>query len=109
RCSSFSPCRPCSPPPALLPYTTLFRSIAGFPLRVGTGEDPSRHGKTKERLRRLLAQDPHVEVAELAARFDAEPLGEHRAASSATDRKSTRLNSSHVSNSYAVFCVKKKR
>src|SRR5699024_12045394 len=26
-----------------------------------------------------------------------------------TDRKSTRLNSSHVSNSYAVFCLKKKR
>src|SRR5439155_12273650 len=26
-----------------------------------------------------------------------------------TDRKSTRLNSSHVANSYAVFCVKKKR
>src|SRR5690606_39640784 len=25
------------------------------------------------------------------------------------DRKSTRLNSSHVKNSYAVFCVKKKR
>src|SRR5699024_11271705 len=25
-----------------------------------------------------------------------------------TDRKSTRLNSSHVSNSYAVFCLKKK-
>src|SRR5699024_12179941 len=27
---------------------------------------------------------------------------------SRTDRKSTRLNSSHVSNSYAVFCLKKK-
>src|SRR5690606_39778790 len=27
----------------------------------------------------------------------------------ATDRKSTRLNSSHVKNSYAVFCLKKKR
>src|SRR5699024_11906679 len=27
----------------------------------------------------------------------------------AGDRKSTRLNSSHVSNSYAVFCLKKKR
>src|SRR5207249_5875026 len=25
------------------------------------------------------------------------------------DRKSTRLNSSHVSNSYAVFCLKKKK
>src|SRR5438445_13659155 len=26
-----------------------------------------------------------------------------------TDRKSTRLNSSHANNSYAVFCLKKKR
>src|SRR5699024_11735240 len=29
--------------------------------------------------------------------------------SNATDRKSTRLNSSHVSISYAVFCLKKKK
>src|SRR5437868_13701507 len=29
--------------------------------------------------------------------------------SSSTDRKSTRLNSSHVSISYAVFCLKKKK
>src|SRR5207249_9061003 len=31
-----------------------------------------------------------------------------RANQSLTDRKSTRLNSSHVSISYAVFCLKKK-
>src|SRR3712207_8291781 len=31
-----------------------------------------------------------------------------RAAASATDRKSTRLNSSHANISYAVFCLKKK-
>src|SRR5699024_12220223 len=29
--------------------------------------------------------------------------------SAALDRKSTRLNSSHVSSSYAVFCLKKKK
>src|SRR5437773_5464766 len=29
-------------------------------------------------------------------------------ASSRTDRKSTRLNSSHITSSYAVFCLKKK-
>src|SRR5690606_42132610 len=33
------------------------------------------------------------------------PLSEHRAGN--TDRKSTRLNSSHVKISYAVFCLKK--
>src|SRR5690625_5554068 len=32
----------------------------------------------------------------------------HEQAASRTDRKSTRLNSSHVARSYAVFCLKKK-
>src|SRR5690606_7394542 len=32
----------------------------------------------------------------------------HQAEGNARDRKSTRLNSSHVKNSYAVFCLKKK-
>src|SRR5437868_12545128 len=35
-------------------------------------------------------------------------LHEHVKASAGGDRKSTRLNSSHVSSSYAVFCLKKK-
>src|SRR3989442_9955724 len=33
----------------------------------------------------------------------------HRSAISSPDRKSTRLNSSHVRISYAVFCLKKKK
>src|SRR5690625_5420723 len=33
----------------------------------------------------------------------------NRVRESITDRKSTRLNSSHVANSYAVFCLKKNR
>src|SRR5262245_62602605 len=37
------------------------------------------------------------------------PLGEVRPTSAVTDRKSTRLNSSHLGISYAVFCLKKKR
>src|SRR5690625_5441018 len=36
------------------------------------------------------------------------PGGDHLAFSSGQDRKSTRLNSSHVASSYAVFCLKKK-
>src|SRR5699024_11989740 len=39
-------------------------------------------------------------------RFETEILDEEK---SSGDRKSTRLNSSHVSISYAVFCVKKKK
>src|SRR5439155_2461156 len=45
---------------------------------------------------------PH---AELAAEHDVESL---RPGTAGLDRKSTRLNSSHVAISYAVFCLKKK-
>src|SRR5438067_9886491 len=74
------------PPPSstLFPYTTLFRS----------------HG-----LRRRLQHRPHLRRSH--------PLGRRRHASGRPgvrqDRKSTRLNSSHVSISYAVFCLKKKK
>src|SRR5437868_10439652 len=72
------------PPPGstLFPYTTLFRSRRQAP--------PPRH---------LL--DPIHQLAGLLALGDFLP--DHP-----RDRKSTRLNSSHVSTSYAVFCLKKK-
>src|SRR3712207_8193475 len=37
-----------------------------------------------------------------------EPSGRGRSPTQPTDRKSTRLNSSHANISYAVFCLKKK-
>src|SRR5699024_12320823 len=45
-----------------------------------------------------------MEEKELRAAFSTEQSRSHRR----QDRKSTRLNSSHVSSSYAVFCLKKK-
>src|SRR5690349_24164789 len=67
--------------------------------------------------RELAADDPaaeddesprHLGLAEQPFRVDAargiEPLDRWT-----QDRKSTRLNSSHVETSYAVFCLKKKR
>src|SRR5260221_13814854 len=39
----------------------------------------------------------------------AEPRGHGGATTQGTDRKSTRLNSSHTVISYAVFCLKKKK
>src|SRR5699024_11398432 len=49
-------------------------------------------------------QQKHHQLGQLqAAAEDGEPAGHHQ------DRKSTRLNSSHVSISYAVFCLKKKK
>src|SRR5690554_7777181 len=47
-----------------------------------------------------------LEVASLIA-TEAEVVAHHQVAN-AQDRKSTRLNSSHVRISYAVFCLKKK-
>src|SRR5256885_8949332 len=72
------------PRSTLFPYTTLFRSPVG----------------------------PSEQVAERALRGegDARPLDRAGvvAPSAFEDRKSTRLNSSHLVISYAVFCLKKK-
>src|SRR5207249_9923249 len=99
------------PPPALtpFPYTTLFRSPGdGFALAVGVGSEVHR-----ARGRHLLLQrgDQLLAIVEqpigrLPAAFDIDAEAGLR---QVTDRKSTRLNSSHVSISYAVFCLKKKK
>src|SRR5690606_41227359 len=94
------------PSSTLFPYTTLFRST------------------TREKADALLARiTPTAEAADLAgcdavieAVFEDTGL-KHKVfqeiqdvvAPDALDRKSTRLNSSHVKISYAVFCLKKKR
>src|SRR5690348_18090159 len=96
------------PPPrsTLFPYTTLFRSQnqprvsqeldAVLVWMSETELDRARTYRIKHTTR-----EAHVEVTELRYRFDVNTL--HR------DRKSTRLNSSHPSISYAVFCLKKKK
>src|SRR5690242_21517670 len=85
------------PPPrsTLFPYTTLFRSIE---LRVAT--IPTNSG-LEDVVLRLLASARPIPV---------DMLGLADASLKALiDRKSTRLNSSHMSISYAVFCLKKKK
>src|SRR5438067_7101431 len=77
------------PRSTLFPYTTLFRSIQG----VRRVRDHAAFGADLSGRRRIFA-DPPVQGNGGAA---------------APDRKSTRLNSSHVSISYAVFCLKKKK
>src|SRR5690606_40853583 len=91
------------PPPAgstLFPYTTLFRSIAH---RATEQHDRHTHAGREPHLRGELATA--VRPERLQQRADVFPhpvfLGEE-------DRKSTRLNSSHVKISYAVFCLKNK-
>src|SRR2546426_5906085 len=77
------------PRSTLFPYTTLFRS--------------RKHGDVLAHLRlRLKFQDAAVELtAGIGVDGD-----RHR---HPRDRKSTRLNSSHLVISYAVFCLKKKK
>src|SRR5690606_3342749 len=54
-------------------------------------------------------REPLKELAEDAARLAAEPDFGPPRPDTVRDRKSTRLNSSHVKISYAVFCLKKKK
>src|SRR2546426_8342720 len=78
------------PRSTLFPYTTLFRSEVhpDRPLRVATARAVS--GSTPRRAK-ASARSGHPLVVRLVL-----------------DRKSTRLNSSHLVISYAVFCLKKK-
>src|SRR5256885_10990591 len=83
------------PRSTLFPYTTLFRSTAPAVPRVEP--DEAAIVKMTERV-----------IAEAAAHGRAVLVGRGAQALLA-DRKSTRLNSSHLVISYAVFCLKKKR
>src|SRR5438309_1466306 len=75
------------PRSTLFPYTTLFRSL-------GYAAD-----EAYEQLTGTVA--PDLGIAPAPAEPEGAPLD--------LDRKSTRLNSSHSSISYAVFCLKKKK
>src|SRR5438128_9718641 len=73
------------PRSTLFPYTTLFRSYF-------LGRDQIQQGR--------LGQTDRQGLSESAV---------ERRLAGGIDRKSTRLNSSHGSISYAVFCLKKKK
>src|SRR3989442_10549231 len=75
------------PRSTLFPYTTLFRSTR-FPIVAGAA---------------LTASEVQTILGNAAATANMTRAGIRQ------DRKSTRLNSSHVRISYAVFCLKKKK
>src|SRR5690348_17571075 len=97
------------PGSTLFPYTTLFRSIHGVVDELGTLGIQPRVGLA-DRLATAVQQDQIELWNERAKRVRAVlGLGEcARQRLGRIDRKSTRLNSSHPSISYAVFCLKKK-
>src|SRR5690349_23059120 len=85
------------PRSTLFPYMTLFRSRAGDPVR-------GRHVQHVGAGNALLeVPEPRLRGGE---RFAVAGRGGGQRGG---DRKSTRLNSSHVEISYAVFCLKKKK
>src|SRR5690606_41295664 len=87
---------PRSPRSTLFPYTTLFRS-GRVRLRAA-----GRRRSGDRRLRRHgFRRDVAVDLVDAGV-----PVFARRV--DGLDRKSTRLNSSHVKISYAVFCLKKK-
>src|SRR5207249_10425619 len=97
------------PRSTLFPYTTLFRSRisqfghhADVP-RVQLGDFdpilPHGHAEVVQLFDRLARR-----VVDVLAVLDGPRVHSEKR----QDRKSTRLNSSHVSISYAVFCLKKK-
>src|SRR5256885_8243325 len=83
------------PRSTLFPYTTLFRSYRFRPDAAVSDEDI-------EAAYRRRAADSKIKSTLEASR---EPIR----AELTEDRKSTRLNSSHLVISYAVFCLKKKK
>src|SRR5438034_7302135 len=89
------------PRSTLFPYTTLFRSEWG-----------EVSAATVEAIRACRARGGRVIAVGTTATRALESAaggGELRPWSGETDRKSTRLNSSHTVISYAVFCLKKKK
>src|SRR2546428_9372757 len=87
------------PRSTLFPYTTLFRSSSRF---MNSGENFRFAASVAVRSTLLL------ERAQGQFLFRVTPQARAYLLREGTDRKSTRLNSSHDQISYAVFCLKKK-
>src|SRR5438477_4188564 len=92
------------PTPTLFPYTTLFRSDAS----------PKKYAPVKtvkERILRIakVSKQPTDRLTQIWRGPLVSFFGVSRISVTVLDRKSTRLNSSHMSISYAVFCLKKKK
>src|SRR5256885_5445225 len=88
------------PRSTLFPYTTLFRSRTDHVARLGARRSPDGLCLVPEQEAHPVRAEPQREQAARAGR---ELQGLEQ------DRKSTRLNSSHLVISYAVFCLKKKK
>src|SRR5207253_4181449 len=107
---------PYSLPAARPPPPTTYPLSLHDALPIFDAAHPRRDQRVRHRVEigHDVAFDPRLERAlpverqvKLLARFGHQRQAKQRSAP-AIDRKSTRLNSSHVAISYAVFCLKKK-
>src|SRR5256885_3890019 len=87
------------PRSTLFPYTTLFRSDVTKQLATTLDLLSGDADEAAERAFAQIGVDSRAEAELLNEIGSIGPL----------DRKSTRLNSSHLAISYAVFCLKKKK
>src|SRR5688572_32626178 len=94
-----------APGATLFPYTTLFRSVAGKQRKLVQAKlkRPARSGVISVR----EASGKTLDVVVDGAVVGKTPW--QGTVAIGTDRKSTRLNSSHSQISYAAFCLKKKK
>src|SRR5256885_12844928 len=89
------------PRSTLFPYTTLFRSDDAL-LQMRSNQVVMRSGQRMM----VEARLPHVDGSYRDVQISKAAV---KNAQGRIDRKSTRLNSSHLVISYAVFCLKKKK
>src|SRR5256885_12180754 len=97
------------PRSTLFPYTTLFRSVSNIPhafaiqsfvaeLAAAAGRDP------KDYLLELIGPARRIDPRTLGDSWNYSESPQRYPFDTGRDRKSTRLNSSHLVISYAVFC-----
>src|SRR2546427_6596854 len=87
------------PRSTLFPYTTLFRSLENRSEKVRVALHRRRDDRSRVEINTpLIISFGGIHAKEIM-----------RGVFISTDRKSTRLNSSHSQISYAVFCLKKKK
>src|SRR5256885_12727610 len=90
------------PRSTLFPYTTLLRS------REHVGDANARQRRQPQRVSRVVREDQEGAAVRDQAAMQGDAVHRRAHAELAhADRKSTRLNSSHLVISYAVFCLKK--
>src|SRR5690554_7182312 len=94
------------PRSTLFPYTTLFRSRQAMTEQV---KEESKSAIHQTEATETLNIDVELQNPQENIDLSDYEKAHANATDSLKDRKSTRLNSSHVRISYAVFCLKKKK